>query len=61
MTTTQDTYPLHFELTPSAAARADAEREAMLADPGFGKHFTDHMATVEWTLDAGWHDASIHP
>ena len=38
-----------------------AEREVILADPGFGKHFTDHMASIEWTVDGGWHDASIHP
>lgn len=61
MTTTQDTYPLHFELTPTDAARADAEREEMLADPGFGKYFTDHMVSIEWTVDEGWHDASVQP
>lgn len=61
MTTTSDTYPLHFELTPSPAARADAEREAMLADPGFGKYFTDHMVKIEWTVDDGWHGAEVVP
>ena len=25
----------------------------ILANPGFGTHFTDHMFTVEWTPDAG--------
>ncbi|ROQ41454.1 branched chain amino acid aminotransferase [Frondihabitans sp. PhB188] len=61
MTTTHDTYPLNFQLTPSPAARADAEREAMLADPGFGKYFTDHMVAIEWTADDGWHDATVSP
>ncbi|WP_267423702.1 MULTISPECIES: branched-chain amino acid aminotransferase [unclassified Curtobacterium] len=54
-------FGLEFSTTPSAQRRAEAEREVILADPGFGKHFTDHMATIEWTVDDGWHDASIHP
>ncbi|WP_370247097.1 branched-chain amino acid aminotransferase [Nocardioides sp.] len=33
----------------------------ILANPGFGTHFTDHMFTVEWTPDAGWHGARITP
>ena len=31
----------------------------ILANPGFGVSFTDHMLTVEWTPDAGWHDGRI--
>jgi len=38
-----------------------AEREAILADPGFGKAFTDHMVSISWTKDAGWHDAKVIP
>ncbi len=37
------------------------EREAIVADPGFGKHFTDHMARAVWTSDRGWHDSAIVP
>ncbi|MEO6310581.1 MAG: branched-chain amino acid aminotransferase [Leifsonia sp.] len=55
------TFPLSFALTPSTTARADAEREAVLAEPGFGKHFTDHMVTIDWNLDTGWHDARVTP
>ncbi|MBF4620418.1 branched-chain amino acid aminotransferase [Clavibacter sp. VKM Ac-2542] len=58
---TSTAFPLSFEQTPSESARADAEREAILADPGFGKHFTDHMVQIDWTLDAGWHDARVVP
>ncbi|MEF2979348.1 branched-chain amino acid aminotransferase [Subtercola sp. YIM 133946] len=64
MTTTAPTptqFPLAFSLTPSTDARADAEREAILSDPGFGKHFTDHMVQIEWTLAEGWHDAEVLP
>ena len=39
----------------------DARLAEILANPGFGTHFTDHMLTVEWTPDAGWHDARIEP
>ncbi len=40
----------------------DADRRAeIVADPGFGVHFTDHMFTVEWTPDTGWRDARITP
>jgi branched-chain amino acid aminotransferase len=36
-------------------------REAVLANPGFGTNFTDHMVTIEWTEGKGWHDAVIGP
>ena len=39
----------------------DARLAEILADPGFGNHFSDHMFTVEWTPDAGWHNARIEP
>jgi branched-chain amino acid aminotransferase len=39
----------------------DARLADILSNPGFGVHFTDHMFTVEWTPDAGWHDARITP
>ncbi|RYL95055.1 branched-chain amino acid aminotransferase [Sporolactobacillus sp. THM7-4] len=28
---------------------------------GFGKHFTDYMFEMDYTLDEGWHDARIIP
>ncbi|WPD23256.1 MAG: branched-chain amino acid aminotransferase [Candidatus Electrothrix scaldis] len=28
---------------------------------GFGKHFTDHMLTMRWDKEQGWHDAEIRP
>lgn len=55
------TYPLAFTSTPSTTARDEAEREAILSDPGFGKHFTDHMVQVTWTIQDGWHDAEVVP
>ncbi len=28
---------------------------------GFGKHFTDHMFVMDYSVDKGWHDARIIP
>src|SRR5215210_7133151 len=39
----------------------DARLAEILAEPGFGQHFTDHMLTVEWTPGDGWHAARIEP
>src|SRR3954471_10364028 len=39
----------------------DVRLAEILGDPGFGTYFTDHMFTVEWTPDAGWHAARIEP
>ncbi|MGV1009382.1 MAG: branched-chain amino acid aminotransferase [Dermatophilaceae bacterium] len=38
---------------------SDVELARVLADPGFGKYFTDHMVTATWTADAGWGDARV--
>ena len=38
---------------------AVAERTKLLADPGFGRIFTDHMAIIRYSEGKGWHDAKI--
>ncbi|GAB3659566.1 branched-chain amino acid transaminase [Glycomyces tarimensis] len=38
-----------------------AERDRLIADPGFGSLFTDHMFTMSYHADKGWHDARIKP
>ncbi|MBB4891119.1 branched-chain amino acid aminotransferase [Streptomyces olivoverticillatus] len=50
-----------IELKPSSHPLSDAEREQILASPGFGRHFTDHMVTIKWTEGRGWHDAQLTP
>ena len=37
------------------------ELSEILVNPGFGKHFTDHMVTIDWTEEKGWHDAQVRP
>jgi len=52
---------MRFDIQPSADM-VDAEaRAAQLADPGFGRVFTDHMVSVRWTSTAGWHEAGLVP
>ncbi len=47
--------------TAGAVRQADAQREEILANPGFGKYFTDSMVTSDWDVDNGWHDAQLIP
>lgn len=56
MTTTPE-----FDIQLSDHRRSPAERAQLLADPGFGKVFTDHMVTIAWTRERGWHDARLRP
>jgi len=50
-----------FRITPSAQPLSADRRAAILADPGFGQHFSDHMAAIDWSLNESWHDARIAP
>ncbi len=38
---------------------AVADRAKVLADPGFGRVFTDHMAVIRYTEGKGWHSAEV--
>lgn len=48
-----------FEANPNPVD--PAERATRLADPGFGRVFTDHMVTIRYSDDKGWHDAKVAP
>ena len=52
---------MDISTTRSTSQVPDERLAEILANPGFGLHFTDHMFRVEWTPDAGWHDARIEP
>ena len=58
MTASSDS-EIEFRLHPTSAPVPAAERERLLADPGFGRVFTDHMVTIRWSADRGWHDARL--
>ncbi|MDX3908495.1 MAG: branched-chain amino acid aminotransferase [Sphingobium sp.] len=50
---------LEFNVIPNATPATADVREAMLVDPGFGRVFTDHMVTIRYAIDKGWHDATV--
>ena len=50
-----------FTRLPHPAPTAAAVRDGLIADPGFGKIFSDHMVTIEWTEGQGWHSATLGP
>jgi len=52
---------LTFQVTRNDRAMSDEEREAILAAPGFGKHFTDHMVDICWSETGGWHRPRVQP
>ncbi len=41
-------------ITPTSTPLPQAEREALLAAPPFGRVFTDHMVTSTWSQGQGW-------
>jgi branched-chain amino acid aminotransferase len=48
-----------FTLSATNHPVLDEERERILREPGFGRHFTDHMARARWTSTEGWHQSEI--
>src|ERR1700732_2315514 len=60
MTTSPNT-EIAFEVRPRTDPVPAAERERVLAAPGFGEVFTDHMVTTRWLAEGGWHDGRLEP
>lgn len=52
---------LDFAAPTEPTYTSDADIAVVHANPGFGQHFTDHMAVANWSKGAGWHDAVIKP
>jgi branched-chain amino acid aminotransferase len=52
---------LGFTVARAALPASDAERESILAEPGFGKYFTDHMASIDYAEGQGWHNGRVLP
>src|SRR6201987_1906275 len=50
-----------FDVRVSEAPLTAEERGRILAAPGFGEVFTDHMITIRWDDGRGWHDARLEP
>src|SRR5688572_18341086 len=56
-----DAPALSFQTIPHPAPVPGASRAQAIADPGFGKVFTDHMVSIDWSEDRGWHGATLGP
>ena len=48
-----------FEVVRRQDPVSDERRAQILAAPGFGKFFTDHLARATWTTDGGWHATRV--
>src|SRR5471030_1437803 len=49
-----------FEVQRNPSARTAEERAAILAAPGFGKYFTDHMVRIDYK-DGAWGEGRVVP
>ena len=50
---------LKFTINPSQNPASDEERAKILKDPAFGQEFTDHMVSIDWTEEDGWHNPQV--
>ena len=50
---------MQISTTATTTPVDDSRLAEILANPGFGTYFTDHMFTLEWTPGEGWHGARI--
>ncbi|WP_051086021.1 branched-chain amino acid aminotransferase [Actinomycetospora chiangmaiensis] len=50
---------VEFPHRPTPHPTPAGQRDALLADPGFGRVFSDHVATATWSAGRGWHDAGV--
>jgi branched-chain amino acid aminotransferase len=50
-----------FRHLPNRRPATDEQVARILVQPGFGRHFTDHMVTAEFDRARGWHDAEVRP
>lgn len=52
---------LEFIRTDHPHPVSDGRRAEILDAPGFGNHFTDHMVTIDYDVERGWHRAKVTP
>ena len=51
---------MDFKHIPHPAPVPGETRAEAIADPGFGKIFTDHMVVIDYDADkGGWHSAKL--
>ena len=52
---------LRFSTLSHPTPTAPDLRAQILANPGFGTNFSDHMVSIDWSEGQGWHDATVGP
>ena len=50
---------MKISLNPNA--KDVATRDALVAEGGFGKYYTDHMVICDWSEESGWAEPSLVP
>jgi len=60
MATSAKTLP-HFARVAHPHPRDAAARAAILANPGFGTQFSDHMVQIDYAEGQGWHNPRVLP
>ncbi len=50
-----------FSVVRNPSPKSDEERAAILAAPGFGRYFTDHLVRIDWTAADGWGQGQVLP
>ncbi|GAA1454250.1 branched-chain amino acid aminotransferase [Nesterenkonia lacusekhoensis] len=50
---------MKFDVVPHPNPTDSAQIAEVLKDPGFGTHFTDHTAVIDWTAAGGWQNARV--
>ena len=52
---------LEFTVVRNPHPATDEERTAVMTDPPFGQHHTDHMVSIDYVEGRGWHDEQVLP
>ena len=50
---------MKITLNPNAVPAE--KRDALVAEGGFGKYYTDHMVVCDWSQDSGWSEPELVP
>jgi branched-chain amino acid aminotransferase len=50
-----------MKITLNPQAKDAATRDALVAEGGFGKYYTDHMVICEWNEATGWDEPELIP
>ena len=50
---------MEFQYDANQSPASESRRAEILANPGFGQYFTDHMVTIDWTADLQGQEAAF--